>query len=256
MSVELERRAEPTQRTPPDGGDLEVTVLMPCLDEAETVGTCVDKAHRTLRRLGVRGEVLVADNGSSDGSQEIARSRGARLVDVERRGYGSALMAGIESARGRFVIMGDADDSYDFEALGPFVERLRAGDDLVVGNRFKGGIAPGAMPWLHRLGNPFLSKLGRVLFRSPVGDFYCGLRGIRRDVALKLRLRSTGMEFAHEMIVKAALLGARVAESRRRCRPTGAAGRRTCAPFGTGGARCASCCSTGRAGSSSIPARR
>ena len=151
---------------------------MPCLDEAETLPTCIRKAWQSLERLGIAGEVVIADNGSTDGSQELARKAGARVVDVAEKGYGNALRGGIEVAAGRFVIMGDADDSYDFSALDGFVARLRAGDDLVMGNRFAGGIEPGAMPALHRyLGNPVLTAIGRLFFRAPVGDFHCGLRG-------------------------------------------------------------------------------
>ena len=159
----------------------EVSVVMPCLDEARTVGRCVEKALRSLRELDVRGEVIVADNGSTDGSREIARTNGARVVFAERRGYGSALRAGIEAARGRYVIMGDADDSYDFSRLGPFLERLQRGDELVMGNRFLGGIRPGAMPWLHRyVGNPVLTGVLNLLFRSPIHDAHCGLRASAR----------------------------------------------------------------------------
>ncbi|HVL62317.1 MAG TPA: glycosyltransferase family 2 protein, partial [Microbacterium sp.] len=166
---------------PASTDEIELSIVMPCLDEAETLAVCVDKAQGYLRRSGVVGEVIVADNGSTDGSQDIARAHGARVVDVPAKGYGSALMGGIEAARGDFVIMGDADDSYDFSRLDPFVERLRAGDELVMGNRFQGGIADGAMPPLHKyLGNPVLSWVGRVLFRSPIGDFHCGLRGFNR----------------------------------------------------------------------------
>ncbi|HCK78971.1 MAG TPA: dolichol-P-glucose synthetase [Actinobacteria bacterium] len=186
---------------------------MPCLDEAETIETCIRKAQGYLQRSGVAGEVLIADNGSTDGSQELARALGARVVDVPRRGYGAALIAGIHQAQGRFIIMGDADDSYDFSALDPFVTALRGGADLVMGNRFAGGIAPGAMPALHRyLGNPVLSFIGRLFFRSPIGDFHCGLRGFRREAALELDLRTTGMEFASELVVKATLAQQRVVE--------------------------------------------
>lgn len=186
---------------------------MPCLDEAETLGRCIEKARRGLDALGVDYEIVVADNGSRDGSPEIASRLGARVIHVEDRGYGSALRGGIEAARGRYVIMGDADDSYDFGALEPFLARLRAGDDLVVGNRFAGGIEPGAMPRLHRwLGNPVLSGLGRWLFRSRVSDFHCGLRGLRKQAYARLGLRTTGMEFASEMVVRAELLGLRVSE--------------------------------------------
>jgi len=192
---------------------VELTLLMPCLDEAETLAVCITKALGYLERSGVSGEVLIADNGSTDGSQEIARSLGARVVDIEAKGYGNALIGGIEAARGKYVIMGDADDSYDFSDLGHFVERLRAGDELVMGNRFKGGIAPGAMPPLHKyLGNPVLSTIGRVLFKSPIKDFHCGLRGFNRQSMLDLHLQATGMEFASEMVVKSTLGGLRVSE--------------------------------------------
>jgi hypothetical protein len=199
--------------TPISEPDLELSIVMPCLNEAETVASCVRKACAFLASRGLRGEVIVADNGSTDGSPELAREAGARVVAVAERGYGSALDGGIRAARGRFVVMGDADDSYDFSALDGFVDRLRAGADLVMGNRFRGGIEPRAMPWLHRfVGNPVLSALGRLFFRAPVGDFHCGLRGFRRDACLRLGLRTTGMEFASEMVVKAALLGLRVEE--------------------------------------------
>ena len=185
---------------------MELTVVLPCLNEAETLAVCIRKAKASIEGLGINGEVVIADNGSTDGSQDIARAEGARVVDVPIRGYGAALTAGIADAKGRFVIMGDADDSYDLSNLGPFVEALRGGADLVMGNRFAGGIEPGAMPALHRyLGNPVLTAVGRVLFRSPVKDFHCGLRGFRRDAILELDLRTTGMEFASEMVVKATL---------------------------------------------------
>jgi len=186
---------------------------MPCLDEAETLRICIDKAHAFFDRSGVRGEVLIADNGSTDGSQGIARQAGARVIDVPLRGYGAALQAGIEAAHGTYVVMGDADDSYDFSALDPFVDHLRDGADLVMGNRFLGGIEPGAMPPLHRyLGNPVLSRAGRIFYRTPIGDFHCGLRGFRRDAALALDLRTTGMEFASEFVVKASLMDQRIDE--------------------------------------------
>ena len=185
---------------------MELTVVLPCLNEAETLAVCIRKAKASIAGLGIDGEVVVADNGSTDGSQDIARAEGARVVDVPIRGYGAALTAGIVDARGEFVIMGDADDSYDLSNLGPFVEALRGGADLVMGNRFAGGIESGAMPALHRyLGNPVLTAIGRVLFRSPVKDFHCGLRGFRRQAILDLDLRTTGMEFASEMVVKATL---------------------------------------------------
>jgi hypothetical protein len=195
-------------------GEVEVTVLLPCLDEAETVGTCVEKARRSLQDLGVDGEVLVSDNGSRDGSQEIARRSGARLISARERGYGAALLAGIEDARGRYVIMADADDSYDLADLGPFVGALREGHDVVMGNRFRGGIAKGAMPWLHRyLGNPVLSWLGRRLFGlKEVGDFHCGIRGFDRKRVLALGLSMPGMEFASELIVRSALAGYDITE--------------------------------------------
>lgn len=192
---------------------IELTLLMPCLNEAETLAACIGKAKSFLDASGVRGEVLVADNGSADGSRQIAAAAGARVVDVARKGYGAALMGGIRAARGRFVVMGDADDSYDFSRLMPFVETLRGGADLVMGNRFEGGIARGAMPFLHRyLGNPVLSFLGRLFFRVPVRDFHCGLRGFDRDRILALGLSSPGMEFASEMVVKASLAGYRIRE--------------------------------------------
>ena len=194
-------------------GGLELTILLPCLDERATIGRCVDRAADYLRRRGVGGEVLVADNGSVDGSADLARERGARVVLVAEKGYGRALIAGIAAARGTYVIMGDADESYDFTALDPFLEQLRQGHDLVLGNRFRGGIRKGAMPFLHRyLGNPVLSFAGRLFFGSPVGDFHCGLRGFRRDSIQRLGLTSLGMEFASEMVVKATLNGLRVTE--------------------------------------------
>ena len=192
---------------------MELTILMPCLDEAETVAICVRKARAFLERAGIEGEVLVTDNGSTDGSRELARAAGARVLCIARKGYGSALLGGIQAACGRFVIMADSDDSYDFSQLDGFVERLRAGDTMVIGHRFRGGIRPGAMPLLHRyLGNPVLSFFGRLFFGSRIGDFHCGLRGVERAAALKLSLRSPGMEFASEMIVKATLAGWRIGE--------------------------------------------
>ena len=191
----------------------EVSVVIPCLNEAATVGTCIRKAQRSLAELGVDSEIVVADNGSTDGSREIAAELGARVVPVAARGYGNALAGGIEAARGRYVIMGDADDSYDFSKLESFVERLRSGCDLVVGNRFKGGIEPQSMPFLHKfLGNPMLSFIGRRLFGTPCGDIYCGLRAFDRDKIRELDLRAAGMEYAIEMVVKATLSDLRIAE--------------------------------------------
>ena len=203
MVIELSEVVEP----------LEVTIVMPCLNEAETLGVCISKARDYLDRAGIAGEILIADNGSDDGSLTIAEQAGARIVHVAQRGYGNALIAGIQAAHGDYVIMGDADDSYDFSNLDEFVRALRNGADLVMGNRFQGGIAPGAMPPLHRyLGNPVLSKIGRLFFRSKIGDFHCGLRGFRRDRIQALDLHSGGMEFASEMVVKATLGGLDVQE--------------------------------------------
>jgi glycosyltransferase involved in cell wall biosynthesis len=192
---------------------MELTILMPCLNEALTVETCIKKARAYLDRRGIDGEILVADNGSSDGSQNLAQNAGARVVQVDAKGYGSALIGGIRAASGRYVIMADADDSYDFTDLDEFVDRLRRGFKLVMGNRFKGGIMPGAMPVLNRyLGNPALSFIGRTLFSSPIGDFHCGMRGFDREAMLALGLRSPGMEFASEMVVKASLARLSIAE--------------------------------------------
>jgi glycosyltransferase involved in cell wall biosynthesis len=198
---------------PADEFELELSIVMPCLNEARTVGACVAKALAYLRSHNVNGEVIVADNGSTDGSQEIALNLGARVVPAASKGYGNALRAGIAAARGRFVIMGDSDDSYDFSGLQPFVEKLRTGYDLVLGNRFRGGIAPGAMPALHKFfGNPLLTLVGRTLYKSPSKDFYCGLRGFRRDAIGALDLDAAGMEFALEMIVRASIHHLRITE--------------------------------------------
>ncbi len=186
--------------------DIELTILMPCLNEAETLARCIGKAQGFLERTRIAGEILIADNGSTDGSRDIAQNLGARVVMVLQRGYGAALNAGIQAARGRYVIMGDADDSYDFSRLDAFMAQLHDGADLVMGNRFQGGIAPGAMPWHHRyIGNPVLSAIGRLFFRTPIADFHCGLRGFSRAAILALNLRTSGMEFASEMVVKASL---------------------------------------------------
>jgi hypothetical protein len=193
---------------------MELSILMPCLNEARTLGTCIQKAQRFLALNGISGEIIVADNGSTDGSIDIAEQLNARVVRVPVRGYGAALAAGIDAAAGKFVIMGDSDDSYDFSNLMPFVEKLREGNDLVMGNRFRGGIAPGAMPPSHRyFGNPMLSAVGRTFFRSKTcGDYYCGLRGFRKAAIQKLNLQSPGMEFALEMLIKAGMNGLRITE--------------------------------------------
>jgi glycosyltransferase involved in cell wall biosynthesis len=197
----------------PSGEAIELSVVMPCLNERATVGVCVKKALEAMDRHGIRGEVIVADNGSTDGSREIAAKSGARVVPIEKRGYGSALRGGITAARGRFVLIGDADDSYDFSQLDLFVGKLRDGNDLVMGNRFLGAILPGAMPPLHRyVGNPVLTGIGRLFFKSPVGDFHCGLRAFRKDAIEGLDLRTMGMEFASEMVVKATAFGLNVTE--------------------------------------------
>jgi hypothetical protein len=192
---------------------LEVTILLPCLNEERTLPACIDKARAFLARTEICGEILVADNGSTDGSQALAVGCGARLVEVPERGYGAALIAGIDAAAGRYIIMGDADGSYDFGALDAFIVELRRGRQLVMGNRFRGAILPGAMPPLHRyLGNPVLSFIGRLFFKSPIGDFHCGLRGFDRQAIRELGLRCEGMEFASEMVVKASLHGLSVSE--------------------------------------------
>lgn len=191
----------------------EVSIVMPCLNEAETLQACIEKARRALSDDNIIGEIIVADNGSTDGSQALAAKLGARVIDVKAKGYGNALMGGIAAARGKYVIMGDADDSYDFSNLRPFIEQLRQGYDLVMGNRFKGGIKPGAMSPTHRyLGNPVLTAIGRLFFHSPCGDFHCGLRGFSKAAITELDLRTTGMEFASEMVVKATLHKMRIAE--------------------------------------------
>lgn len=191
----------------------ELSIVMPCLNEAQTLPLCIAKAKAFLSSHGIEGEIVIGDNGSSDGSQELARALGARVVEVPRRGYGAALHGAVSAARGRYCIMGDSDDSYDFSKLAPFLQALRGGADLVMGNRFAGGISPVAMPWKNRyLGNPVLSGLGRFLFRTPIKDFHCGLRGFSRDAFLRMDLRTIGMEFASEVVIKAALLGMRIEE--------------------------------------------
>ena len=196
-----------------EGNRYELTIVMPCLDEAETVAVCVEKAVRFLSQNGIAGEVIVADNGSTDGSQALATDAGARIVPIAQRGYGAALRGGIAAANSDYIIMGDADDSYDFSSLEGMLAQLRSGSDLVMGNRFAGGIEPGAMPFLHRyLGNPVLSFLGRLFYRNNIGDFHCGLRGFRTSAISALGLNSNGMEFASEMVVKSALQKLRITE--------------------------------------------
>jgi glycosyltransferase involved in cell wall biosynthesis len=201
------------QPAPAEPAEVEVSCVMPCLDEAETLPVCIAKAKRGIAEVGLRGEIVVADNGSTDGSQEIARQLGARVVNVERPGYGAALMGGIEAAHGRYIVMADADDSYDFSVIAPFIERLEQGYDLVMGNRLRGRIEPGAMPALHRyLGTPVLSAIAKRIFRTASGDVNCGQRAFTKQAFQRLGLRATGMEFASEMIVKASVMGLRVAE--------------------------------------------
>ena len=202
--------------------ELELTILMPCLNEAETLEICIQKAKLFLSQEHIDGEVLIADNGSTDGSREIAEANGARVVSVPERGYGAALQGGNAAARGKYVIMGDADDSYDFLHLMPFVEKLREGYELVMGNRFSGGIEKGAMPFLHRyLGNPVLSAIGRVLYKSNIGDFHCGLRGYDREAIQRLGLKCPGMEYASEMVVMATVCGLRITEVPTTLKPDG-----------------------------------
>jgi glycosyltransferase involved in cell wall biosynthesis len=192
---------------------VELSIVMPCLNEAETLATCIRKAQSYLDRSGVSGEIVVGDNGSTDGSQQIAASLGARVIHVPIRGYGAALYGAISAAQGRYCIMGDADDSYDFENLDAFVDKLRQGYDLVMGNRFQGGILPGAMPWKNRyIGNPILSTIGKILFHAEVDDFHCGLRGFSKSAFQRMDLRTTGMEFASEMVIKSKLMGMKMTE--------------------------------------------
>jgi len=191
----------------------ELSIVMPCLNEAETLAVCIRKAKQFLEKANISGEVVIADNGSTDGSQKIAEENGARVIHVPTKGYGAVLIGGINSSQGKYIIMGDADDSYDFSSLSLFVEKLRGGYELVMGNRFKGGIMPNAMPPLHKyLGNPVLSGIGRLFFRVPIGDFHCGLRGFSKEAILKLDLHTSGMEFASEMVVKATLHKLKITE--------------------------------------------
>jgi glycosyltransferase involved in cell wall biosynthesis len=193
--------------------DIELTILMPCLNEAETLEICINKAIKSLKENNINGEVLIADNGSTDGSKEIAIKNGARVIDVPTKGYGSALIEGTKQALGKFIIMGDSDDSYDFSNIMPFVDKLREGYDLVMGNRFKGGIEKGAMPWSHKyIGTPVISFIGRLFYKSKIGDFNCGMRGYRKQAILDLDLKCTGMEYASEMIVEASLNDLKIAE--------------------------------------------
>lgn len=191
----------------------ELTILMPCLNEAETLRTCILKAKQFIKENNVNAEILIADNGSTDESVDIAKKENVRITYADEKGYGAALIAGSKAARGKYVIMGDADDSYDFLHLMPFVEKLREGYDLVMGNRFIGGIEKDAMRWLHRyIGNPVLSFIGQLFFNSSIGDFHCGLRGYNRESILSLNLHTTGMEYASEMIVLSQINGLRIAE--------------------------------------------
>jgi glycosyltransferase involved in cell wall biosynthesis len=214
MTTELSTAQNPRPAaTGSDSSQIELTILMPCLNEAQTLETCIGKAQSFLSRAQVTGEIVVADNGSTDGSQEIARRAGARVVNVPIRGYGAALYYGSKAAHGKYIVMGDSDDSYDFLNLEPFLEKLREGNDLVMGNRFRGGIAPGAMPWKNRfIGNPVLTGIGRLLFRCPAKDFHCGLRGYAREAFDRMDLRTTGMEFASEMVIKATLMKMKITE--------------------------------------------
>jgi glycosyltransferase involved in cell wall biosynthesis len=218
--------ADPRGSAPRDSGDpVDVSFVVPCLDEAETLEAVIGAAQACIDENGLDAEIVVADNGSQDGSAELARRAGARVVDVATRGYGSALMGGFEAARGRYLVMGDADLSYDFREAFPLIERLRAGDDLVMGSRIRGHILPGAMPWLHRwIGNPVLSWIGKTLFRSPISDFHCGLRALTRAAYDELGLRTTGMEFASEMVVKATVRGLRISEVPVTLHPDGRSG--------------------------------
>jgi hypothetical protein len=197
----------------PAQSEIEVSFVMPCLNEVRTLENCIKAARRCIDQNGLRGEVIIADNGSTDGSQDLARRCGARVVDIAHKGYGHALMGGIAAARGRFVVMGDSDESYDFGEAMPMIARLREGCDLVMGNRFKGRIMPGAMPFKHKyLGNPVLSRIGKIVFRVPVSDFHCGLRAFSKTAYEKMDVRTTGMEFASELVIKAQLRGMKLDE--------------------------------------------
>lgn len=214
MSIDIEKNASLTNpMLEAETAAPELSIVMPCLNEAETLAVCMKKARIAFSQHGIRGEIVVADNGSTDGSQEVAVAGGATVVSVAAKGYGNALRGGIAAAQGKYIIFGDADDSYNFLDMPRFLEKLRQGDDLVMGNRFRGRIHAGAMPWKHRyIGNPILTGLGRLFFRAPVGDFHCGLRGFSRHAYERMALRTTGMEFASEMIIKAKLKGMRISE--------------------------------------------
>jgi glycosyltransferase involved in cell wall biosynthesis len=225
--------------------EIRLSILMPCLNEAETVAVCVTKAKNFLVTHNINGEILVADNGSTDGSQDLASEAGARVIQISNKGYGSALLGGIEAAHGEYIIMGDADDSYNFLELQDFMTALESGSDLVMGNRFLGGIKPNAMPFLHQyLGNPVLSWLGRLFYKADIGDFHCGLRGFRKEAILSLNLQTTGMEFASEMIVKASFNRLKITEVPTTLYPDG----RSCARGPMAGDIFDFCCYTVRAG--------
>jgi glycosyltransferase involved in cell wall biosynthesis len=214
MATHVDPKMEPSYMSAPaTTAGFDVSVVIPCLNEAKSLAFCIDKARKSFEAGGLRGEVVVADNGSTDGSIELAEMHGARVVHVPQRGYGAALKAGIIASRGRFIVMGDADDSYDFGEVPHFAAKWREGFDVVMGNRFRGEIKPGAMPWHHRyVGNPGLSALLNVFFRTGIGDSHCGMRGFSREIFDRMDLRSTGMEFASEFVIKAAQLGARITE--------------------------------------------
>ncbi|MCS6994536.1 MAG: glycosyltransferase family 2 protein [Anaerolineales bacterium] len=201
---------------------VEISIVLPCLNEEKTLGTCIRKAQGFLARHNISGEVVVADNGSTDRSIEIAQSLGARVVHIPEKGYGSALRGGFAAAQGKYILMADSDDSYDLEHLEPFLEKLREGYDLVMGNRFQGGIAPGAMPWHHRyIGNPVLSFIGKLFFRTPANDFHCGIRAFTKEAIERMNLQTTGMELASEIVIKASILGMNVCEVPTRLFPDG-----------------------------------
>jgi glycosyltransferase involved in cell wall biosynthesis len=224
--MDLATSNNPSPHLSPGGQPIELSILMPCLNEAETLEACIRQALSAIDKSGVTGEVVIADNGSTDGSRDIALRAGARVVDVPIRGYGAALWAGVNAARGTYVLMGDADGSYDFSSAPAFLEKLRGGKDLVMGNRFKGGIRPGAMPLSHRmLGNPVLTAIGRMFFGSACGDFHCGLRGFQRQQILALGLRAKGMEFASELIVRSVLAAHTIVEVPTELRRDGRSGR-------------------------------